>query len=69
MAGTIDFTPALRDSLRETYEKAKTDGEPRFVWHGHEFATDYARHLLDYLDDRFRAVESLSNMEIEGDPH
>ena len=49
----ITFTPALRDSLRESYDGAVDRKDDTFHWHGKAFVTSYAKYLLQHLDTQF----------------
>lgn len=49
----ITFTPALRDRLRDHYERARRDRLPVFTFEGQRVLTSYAEYLLEYLDMKF----------------
>ena len=49
---TITFTPALRDSLRESYDHAVEHTVETFIWHGNAYVTSYAKYVLQHLDNQ-----------------
>lgn len=49
----VEYTPEKRDRLRKAYDKARSYGHGTFSFDGHTYLTDYAKYLLEYLDDQF----------------
>lgn len=49
----VNFTPKKRDALRKEYDQAVEESKDSFVFDGNEFVTDYAKHLLRYLDGQY----------------
>ena len=42
------------EKLREAYNKAKNENKQVFTLDQHEFVTDYAKYLLEYIDSQFK---------------
>ena len=53
MTGTIQFTMDKLDRLIERYDLAVENGEEQFEFEGHDFLTDYAKYLIQYLRGEF----------------
>lgn len=53
MTNTIKFTPAMRDQLRETHAEAVKYRQATFTFDGQEYDTEYAKYLLEFLDQKF----------------
>ncbi len=49
----ITFTPALRDALQSAYDHAVAKEQDEFNWHGNAYVTNYAKYLLQHLDNQF----------------
>ena len=49
----MKFTKKSYESLQEAYNNAKENKEKSFIWEGHEFITQYAMYLLEYLTTEF----------------
>ncbi len=49
----ITFTPALRDAFQSAYDHAIANEQDKFNWHGHAYVTNYAKYLLQHLDNQF----------------
>jgi len=50
---TIQFTPQLYKELKSAYKKAVETKEEQFIFNGHEFLTNYAKYVLEYLGQYF----------------
>ena len=50
---TIQFTPQLYKELKSAYKKAVETKKEQFVFNGHEFLTNYAKYVLEYLGQYF----------------
>jgi hypothetical protein len=50
MSTTITWDAEKRDRFRARYDEAVTNDEHEFTFEDHPFHTQYARHLLIYLD-------------------
>jgi len=46
---TINFTAFEAHKLKEAYLQAVKEQKPQFTALGHEFVTEYAKYLLQYL--------------------
>jgi hypothetical protein len=53
MAGELRVTPELYRRLKARYKQAVDAGEDSFTLDGHEFLTNYAKYLLEYLAPKF----------------
>jgi hypothetical protein len=51
----IDFTRDKVELLRKQYDQAVRKGEQEFTFEGHPPLVAYAKHLLDYLEGRFKS--------------
>jgi hypothetical protein len=49
----IRFDKKRYQSLRRAYGQATMRGLEVFEWNGHEFVTNYAKYLLEYLKPKF----------------
>ena len=47
----IVFTPELAKKFRVEYDKAKAHGKDTIVFEGKGFFTDYAKYLLEHLEN------------------
>ena len=54
MAGYVIFTPEKANALRKAMEQAKKNRQDTFEFEGHEYLVSYAKHLLEFLDAKFR---------------
>lgn len=54
----LHFTPEKRDQLRIAHTAAVERGASEFEWAGATFVTDYAKYLLEYLDNVFAQQSS-----------
>lgn len=43
------FDPDLLQELERLYQAALKTRCKRFIFHGHEMATDYAKYLIEFL--------------------
>ena len=50
----INFTPEVRDALRKEYEAAVERGDESFEFRDVPLLTDYAKYLLEFLDDVYQ---------------
>ena len=50
----INFTPEVRDALRKEYEAAVERGDENFEFRDFPFVTEYAKYLLEFLDDVYQ---------------
>ena len=50
----INFTPQVRDALRKEYEAAVERGDEEFAFRDCAFVTEYAKYLLEFLDDVYQ---------------
>jgi hypothetical protein len=46
----IQFTEHMVEELREEYNKAVEAGAETFFYGGNQYVTDYAKYLLQYID-------------------
>lgn len=53
MTQPTQFTPAKRDELRKLYDVAVKEGREYFMFEDQEVLVDYAKYLLQFLDDKF----------------
>lgn len=51
----IDWTPDLLRKFKREYNKAVKTGAEQFTFDDHDFVTDYAKYLIEYLEGRFHA--------------
>lgn len=49
----IEFTPELLEKLKEAYGLAIKNGKPLFIFNGSEWVTDYAKYVIEYLNNKF----------------
>ena len=49
---TFDLPKIVR--LRTAYEQAVREGKEQFTFEGHDYVTDYAKYLLEYLKGIYR---------------
>jgi hypothetical protein len=52
---TMNFDRPKTKRLRAAYTAATAAGQDQFDFDGHALLTAYAKYLLDYLDNQFRA--------------
>ncbi|MCK5607649.1 hypothetical protein KAR91_37540 [Candidatus Pacearchaeota archaeon] len=52
----IVFTKELFQKLKDTYTVAKEAGVDRFVFEGRELVPDYAKYLIEHLENKFNEV-------------
>jgi hypothetical protein len=50
----IEFNQASLKSVKKAYAKAVEDGKDQFTWGGHEFVTNYAKYMIEYLEGQFK---------------
>lgn len=48
----ITWDRPMMQRLQARYDLAVKNKEDRFTFEGHEFVTDYAKYLLQYLGDK-----------------
>ncbi len=53
----MELTPQKVDRLEKRYAQAVENNEEQFTFDGHEFLTEYAKYLLQYLKGVFHANE------------
>ena len=51
----LEFDREKTEKFRKAYSlaKIKQNGSKTFLFEGHEFVLDYAKYLLEYLEDRY----------------
>ena len=47
----IAFDKKKQKAFQEAYEKARDAGAKSFVFNGHEFLVDYAKYVIEYLQN------------------
>jgi cell fate regulator YaaT (PSP1 superfamily) len=52
--GQVEFNVRRREALRKIYKAAVKDGHKTFKYEGHEYLTDYAKYMLDFLDMKLK---------------
>lgn len=50
---TITWTRPMMSRFREAYNEARDARKTEFKFDGHDFLTDYAHYLLEYLTMKF----------------
>lgn len=50
----IEFTPELLALLKKAYQKAIDTSEAQFTFNGKAWVTDYAKYVIEYLDEKFK---------------
>jgi hypothetical protein len=50
---TITFTPDKLAELKDAYAKSRALGLNQFEFQGHTLLVNYAKYLIEYLDDQF----------------
>ena len=61
MTNTVKFTPELRDQLRETHAEAVKFHQATFHFDGQEYDTEYAKYLLEFLDQKLGPTTTKGN--------
>lgn len=49
----VEFDADKYHGLRRAYATAVDDNQDRFLFEGNEYATSYAKYLLEYLTTKF----------------
>ena len=50
--GTMIMTQPEYKQFKRLYHIAETDNQPRFEFMGHTFVTAYAKHMIEYWDNK-----------------
>jgi hypothetical protein len=50
----IEFTPEKLKKFEELYNTTIEAGEETFTFEGREVLVDYAKYMIEYLDDKLR---------------
>ena len=50
----IEWTQEKFDRFKVIYEEAKDNGKFTLDFEGHEFVTDFAKYLIEYLETKFK---------------
>ena len=53
MTREIEFTPEKLAKLKKAYEQARKDKKVVFTFEGYEYAIEYAKWLINYLEQKF----------------
>jgi len=53
MTEHIEFDAAKVKRLRKEYDKAARNGDKSFTFEGNDYMTDYAKYMLQYLEEKF----------------
>ena len=51
---TITFTGPMLDRLKKRHDQAVKAADGSFIFDGHEFNTDYAGYLIQYLETKLK---------------
>lgn len=50
----VQWSKEKMDRLQVAYDKADAAGDDEFVFEGIDLVTDYAKYLLEYLNEEFK---------------
>jgi len=50
----VEWTKPMVDRFQVAYDEAVEADVDQFVFEGHELVTEYAKYLLEYLNERFK---------------
>ena len=56
MTKEIEFTPEKLAELKKAYKQAKEDKKPVFTFEDNEYATEYAKWLIEFLELKFKPL-------------
>lgn len=54
MSEMLEFTPSKARRFKEVYQDTLEHHRQSFIFEGHEFLTDYAKYVIEYLESRFK---------------
>jgi len=54
MTKTVTMTPDDLASLKRSYNKAVKSEQQDFWWGGHHLLTNYAKYLIQFLEEEFK---------------
>jgi len=50
----IMFDPPMLNRLKKAYDKATSESKDMFAFEGNDYITNYAKYLIEYLEERFK---------------
>jgi hypothetical protein len=50
------FTKEKLKAFKKAYETAKMKAQATFIFEGDEYIVNYAKYLIEYLEDKFKNI-------------